>query len=86
MMMRCHEDIVILRSITSFYRRPMIDVAYGETMIHSTEAIMKMLAREEWLRCRHDASPIFDIPKSTLVWVYMIFSDFHDIKPICIMF
>ena len=56
-------------------------------MIHSTEAAWEMLAREEWLRCRHDASPMFDIPGSTPVWApYMIFSGFHDIKSICIMF
>ena len=66
---------------------PVIEVAYGETMIHSTEVVWEMLAREEWLRCRHDASPMFDIPGSTPVWApYMIFSGFHDIKSICIMF
>ena len=53
---------------------PMIKAAYGETMIHSTEAVWKMLAREEWLGCRYDASPMFDIPESTPVWApYMIF-------------
>ena len=59
----------------------MIEVAYGETMIHSTEAVWEILAREEWLGCRHDVSPMFDIPESTLMWApYMIFSGFHDIK------
>ena len=59
----------------------MIEVAYGETMIHSTKAVWEMLAREEWLRCRHDTSSMLDIPRSTLVWApYMIFFDFHDIK------
>ena len=61
--------------------RPMIETAYGETMIHSTEVVWEMLAREEWLECRHDASPIFDLPGLTPMWApYMIFSDFHDIK------
>ena len=33
-----------------------------------------MLAREEWLGCRHDASPMVDILGSTPVWVqYMYF-------------
>ena len=59
----------------------MIEVAYGEIMIHSTEAVWEILAREEWLGCRHDASPMFDIPGSTPVWAsYILFSDFHDIK------
>ena len=66
---------------------PVIDAAYRETMIHSTEAIWKMLAREEWLGCRHDTSPMVDILESTLVSaLYMTFFDFHDIKSICIMF
>ena len=59
----------------------MIEVAYGETMIHSTKAVWEMLAREECLGCRYDASLMFDIPGSTPVWApYMIFSGFYDIK------
>ena len=59
----------------------MIEVAYGEMIFHSTDTVWEMLAREEWLRCQHDASSIFDIPKSTLVWaLYILFSDFQDIK------
>ena len=59
----------------------VIEVAYGETMIHSTEAVWEILAREKWLGCCHDASPMFDIPGSTPVWApYMIFSGFYDIK------
>ena len=38
--MRCHEDTVMLCSTTSSYGWPMIEVAYGETMIHSTEAVV----------------------------------------------
>ena len=57
-----------LHSTTGLYERPMIEVAYGETLIHSTEAVWEILAREEWLGCRHDASLIFDIPGSTTVW------------------
>ena len=52
----------------------VIEVAYGETMIHSTEAVWEILAREEWLGCRYDTAPMIDIPGSTSVWAqYMIF-------------
>ena len=58
----------MLRSTMGSYGRPVIEVAYGETMIHSTEAIWEILAQEEWLR-------------STPMWApYIIFFDFHDIK------
>ena len=61
--------------------RLVIEAAYGEIMIHSTEAVWEMLAQEEWLGCRHDASPMFDMSESALVWApYMIFFRFHDIK------
>ena len=64
----------MLRSTTGSYGRPVIEVAYGETMIHFTEAVCEILAREEWLRCRHDTSPMVDIPGSTSVWAqYMVF-------------
>ena len=65
--MRCHEDTVMLRSTTDSYGRPVIEVAYGEILSHSTEAVWEMVAREEWLECWHDASPMFDIPGSTPV-------------------
>ena len=80
-MTRCHEDTVMLRSTTGSYGRPVIEVAYEKTMIHSIEAVWEILGRKEWLGCRHDASPMLDIPGSTLVWApYIIFSDFQDIK------
>ena len=73
--------MVMLCSITGSYGRPVIEVAYGEMIFHSTEAVWEMVAREEWLGCRHDALPMFDIPGSTLVWApYILFSDFQDIK------
>ena len=79
--MRGHEDLVMLRSITGSYGRPVIEVAYGEILFHSTEAVWELIAREEWLECRHDASPMFDIPGSTPVWaLYMLFFDFYDKK------
>ena len=33
---------------------PMIEAAYGETMIDSTKTVWEILTREEWLGCRHD--------------------------------
>ena len=36
---------------------------------------------EEWLGCRHDTSPMFDIPGSTPVWApCILFFCFQDIK------
>ena len=65
-----------LRSITGPYGRPAMKIAYGETLIHSTEAIWEILAREEWLGCQHDISSMVDISGSLLVWAqYMIFFD-----------
>ena len=70
-----------LRSTMGSYGRLVIEVAYGKTLIHSTEAIWEILAQEEWLGCRHNASPIFDIPGSTSMWTqYIYFLDFKDIK------
>ena len=46
----------------------------GRQLFHSTETVWKMLARKEWLGCRHDASPMVDISGSTPVWAqYMYF-------------
>ena len=56
--------MMMLRSTTNPYGRPVIEVAYGEMIFHSTEAVWEMLAREEWLGCRHDASSMCDIPGS----------------------
>ena len=86
-LMRGHMDLVMLRGSTGSYGRPVIEVAYGEILFHFTEAIWELIAREEWLGCQHDASPMFDIPGLTPVWAqYILFSGFHDIKLICIMF
>ena len=48
--------MVMLRSTTGPYGRPVVEVAYGE-----------MIARKEWLEYRHDTSPMLDIPGSTPV-------------------
>ena len=77
-LMRGYVDLVMLRSTTG---------SYEEILFHSTETVWELIAREEWLGCRHDASPMFDIPGSTPVWAQCIlFFGFHDIKLICIMF
>ena len=40
-----------------------------------------MIAREEWLECQHDASPMFDILGSIPVWAqYILFSRFSRYK------
>ena len=80
MMMSCHEDTVMI-STTGPYGRPVIESYMGKWYLHSTEAVWEMIAREEWLACRHDASPMLDIPRSTPVWApYILFSGFLNIK------
>ena len=69
MIMRCHEDTVMLRSTMGSYGR------------HVIEVVWEILTRKKWLGCRHDASLIFDIPGSTPMWApYILFSEFQDIK------
>ena len=74
---------VMLRSTTAL----MVDLCRGRIwgdVSHFTETVWKMIAREEWLGCRHDASPMFDIPGSTPVWaLYMLFFYFYDILCAC---
>ena len=50
-----------LCSTTGSYGRLVLEVAYGETIIHSIEVVWEILARKEWLRCRHDTSPMVDM-------------------------
>ena len=84
--------MVMLRSIKGPYGRLMIEVAYGEMIFfHSIEAIWEMIAWEEWLGCRHDASSMFDIPGSTPVWapyiyIYIFWFSTYQNLCICIMF
>ena len=40
MMMRCHEDTVMLCSIKGSYGWTRVEAAYGKVMIHSIEAIL----------------------------------------------
>ena len=70
-----------LRNTMSSYGWPVLKAVYGETIIHSTEAVWEILAREEWLGCRHDISLMVDISGSTPVWAqYTRFFGFHDMK------
>ena len=61
----------------------------GRWYFHSTEAILEMIAREEWLGCQHAVSPMSDIPVSTPVWAQYIyifwFSKYKNLF-ICILF
>ena len=41
LMMRCHEDTVMLRSITGPYGRPVIEVAYGEMIFSLYRGYMR---------------------------------------------
>ena len=63
----------------------MIEVAYGETLIHFTVAVWEILAQKEWLGCQHDASPMFDIPGSTPMWAQYIFFGFLRCKNLYVL-
>ena len=74
-MMRGHEDTVMLGSTTSSYERPVIEVAYGEMIFLLHRGCMGDDSSRRVVgvsRCRHNASPMFDIPGSTLVWAQCI--------------
>ena len=54
-----HIFMVILRSTTGPYGRLMIEVAYGEILVSLHRGCMGgMIAREEWLGCRHDVAHV----------------------------
>ena len=65
----------------------MLEAAYEETIIHSIEAVCEILTRKEWLECRHDTSPMVDIPGSTPVWaqyiVFFYFDKYKNLYVIC---
>ena len=66
-LIKSHVDLVMLCSTTGSYERPVIGVAYGKILFHSIKAVWELIAREEWLGCRYDVSPMFDILGSTPV-------------------
>ena len=75
-----------LHSTRGSYGRSVLEVAYERQLFHSTETIWEMLAWEEWLVCRHDASPMVDTPGSTPIWAQYMYFWLFNIKSICIMF
>ena len=54
----------------------------GRYYVHSTEAVWELIAREEWLGCRHDVAHVGHTRVNTSVGsLYTVFfSDFHNIK------
>ena len=80
--------MVMLHSTTGSYGRFVIEVVYEEMIFHSTEVVWEMVVQKEWLGCRHDASPMFDISGSTPVWAqYILFFGFLNIKTyVCVYY
>ena len=73
--------MVMLRSTTGPYGRHVIEVAYGEMILSFHRGCMGDDNSRRVVGCRHDASPMFDIPGSTPMWAQCIlFSGFEDIK------
>ena len=79
MMMRCHEDTVMLRSITGPYGWTCDwGHIWGDFDSLYWGCCSWCLAQEKWLGCRHDSSPMVDIPGSTPVCAdYMYFRLFN---------
>ena len=78
--------MVILRSTTGPYGRPILEVAYGEILYSLHRDCMGVkLGKSGW--GVDMMSPMLDIPGSTPVWAQRIlFSEFSNYKIICIMF
>ena len=78
--------MVILRSTTGPYGRPMLEVAYGEIIFTPPRLYGSKLGKSGW--GVDMKSSMLDIPGSTPVWAqYIIFLFFLKIlKLICIMF
>ena len=60
--------MVMLRSTTGSYGQPVIEVAYGKMILSLHRGCMGNDSSGRMVGCRHDASPIFDIPGLTPVW------------------
>ena len=58
----------------------------GRLYFHSTEAVWEMVAREEWLGCRHAVAHVGHTQVNTSVGSTFYFWVFHSIKLICTMF
>ena len=94
MMMRCHEDTVMLRSTTGFYGWTCIEVAYQEIMIHSTATVLGDVSsrivvgvsswyithgRHTWVNT--SVGTVYDIFWFSLYKIYM----YYVFKSICII-
>ena len=79
-------DLVMLRSTTGPYGRLVIEVAYGEKIFSLHQDCMGDDSLGRVVGCRHDASPMLDIPGQHQCGFRILFSGFYNIKCICIMF
>ena len=72
--------MMIFRSTTGPYGRPIVEVAYGEMLFSLYRGCMGVeLGKSGW--GVDMMSPMLDIPESTSVWAHCIFFlDFHTIK------
>ena len=80
--------MVILRSTTGSYGRLIIEVAYEKILFHSTEAVWEVIAREEWLGCRHDVVHVGHIRVNTSVGsIHIIFgfSYYKNLYVLCLI-
>ena len=66
--------MVILRSTTGPYGRPIAEVAYGEIVFFTPPRLYGRWAREEWLGCRHDVTHVGHTRVNTSVGsLYIVF-------------
>ena len=66
--------MVILRSTTGPYGRPIAEVAYGEIVFFTPPRLYGRWAREEWLGCRHDVAHVRHTRVNTSVGsLYIVF-------------
>ena len=49
-------------------------------LFHSTETVWEMLAREKWLECQYDSSPMVDILGLRPIWAQYMYFRLYTIK------
>ena len=87
-LMRGHMDLVMLRSTTGSYGRPMLEVVYGETLfsLHwdciGVDSSGRVVGVSAWCIAH------VDIPGSTLVWTQCItfWFSIYKLMYICVLF
>ena len=73
--------LVILRSTTGPYGRPIVEVAYGEMLRSLHRGCMEVDSSGRVVGVSTWCRPCWDIPGSTLVWAQCtIFLSFYNIK------